>query len=156
MVGCSKGRGRGKGLAVVAEALASDTDDCIEWPMYRMRNGYGQIGLYAGMALAHRYVCEQAHGPQPPDKPHAAHRCGVKACINPRHIRWASAVENDQDKHVHGTWWSRVNGKLDPEKVLHLRAQHAAGATAREIATSSGVPLSTVSKVVRRETWRHV
>lgn len=32
-------RGYGKGISLLSAKLSSETDDCIEWPFYRMKNG---------------------------------------------------------------------------------------------------------------------
>lgn len=61
----SSRRGGGKGITFLNATLLSDSDDCIEWPFYRMKNGYGQVCLHTGMALAHRKMCEMAHSRKP-------------------------------------------------------------------------------------------
>ncbi len=149
--------GSGKGLKFIQEAILSSTDECIMWPFYRMKNGYGQVGTSAGMRLAHRLVCELSKGKPTFDGAQAAHLCGNKACINPRHIRWASQKENEDDKRMHGTWFSRFGGaKLDEDYVLGIRFNHKYGETTKSIAVRTGIPESTIKKIVYRDTWKHI
>ena len=77
-------RGGGKGIAFLNATLSSDSNDCIKWPFYRMKNGYGQVGLHTGMALAHRKMCEMAHG-RPQGGQQAAHS-QIKRRASWRHI----------------------------------------------------------------------
>lgn len=91
-------------LAWLEENLPLATPDaCLLWPFYCAPNGYAKMQHEGAMHLVHRVVCEKAHGPAPADKPQAAHRCGVRACVNQHHVRWASQAENEEDKIVHGT-----------------------------------------------------
>jgi hypothetical protein len=55
---------------------------------------------------ATRVMCKLAHGPAPTPKHHAAHSCGKghEACINPKHLRWATPRENAADAKLHGTF----------------------------------------------------
>nr|DAH75468.1 MAG TPA: endonuclease [Caudoviricetes sp.] len=157
MMGKRSNRGNGKGLTFVAYALAADVDECILWPFYRMRNGYGQVGTHCGMALAHRYVCELAHGPAPTDKPQVLHGCGKRSCVNPRHLRWGSQVENEADKLEHGTWFTRMGGaKLNADIVRSIRHDAMIGNSYDLISEKYRTPKSTIAKVVRKETWKHV
>lgn len=79
-----------------------ETDECVLWPHTVNSKGYGQIGVNGKSTSVHVLACEQAHGPRPEGK-QAAHSCGVKRCINQRHLRWATQSENEADKVVHGT-----------------------------------------------------
>lgn len=157
-----KTRGTGKGVAFLAWALDHETDECIEWPFYIMREGYGQVGTHEGMELAHRYVCKRAHGDQPFEGAQAAHwKCGNKRCVNKRHIRWSTATENEHDKLAHGTWFERFGGaKLNAEIVGEIRreakSQPATKATYTFLAEKYRTPVSTIKKVVKGHTWKHV
>lgn len=150
-------KGMGRGIKFIIASAELETDECIEWPMYRMKNGYGQVGTDEVMKLAHRYSCEYNHGPPPDDKPQAAHSCGNRACINKRHLSWKDQSENEDDKFEHGTWFARMGGaKLNEEKVSEMRARFRAGESVDDVSSSTGVPFSTVRKVYYRETWKHV
>lgn len=46
--------------------------------------------------------------------------------------------------------------KLNPEKVRNIRARHAQGETARELATEFGVTPENISMIVLRKTWKSV
>lgn len=150
-------RGSGKGITFILESSKVETDECIEWPFYRMKNGYGHIGMHDGMKLAHRVSCEINHGPPPDDKPQAAHSCGNRACINKRHISWKNQSENEEDKKEHGTWLARIsNAKLDEDRVRMIRSEFKSGSSIRSLAVTHDTPASTIRKVVYRETWKHV
>lgn len=76
-------------------------DVCLMWP-WRAKT-YGGIRYGGKKYDVHRLVCEKTHG-SPPSKLHeAAHSCGVRLCVNPMHLRWATHAENQQDRVIHGT-----------------------------------------------------
>lgn len=92
----------------IADALSSDIGECILWPFaVRKSSGYGAHSFRRagkkGNLDAHRYVCELAHGQAPTRWYQAAHSCGNKLCINPRHLRWAFPTDNMTDAIEHGT-----------------------------------------------------
>lgn len=78
-----------------------DTDDCVEWLFSKNSKGYGLVSVDGKVRTTHSVVCERHNGPRPTGY-HAAHRCGTKACINYRHLRWATPKENEADKRDHG------------------------------------------------------
>lgn len=152
-----KSRGKGKGLQFLEEAISSDSQDCIIWPFYKMKNGYGQVGTHDGMSLAHRYVCTRFHGNPPKENSQARHLCGNRACVNPKHIRWGSPKQNEDDKRNHGTWYKRIsNGKWSESVVKSMREEYDMGVAPKIISKKYNVPWSTVMKIVRRETWKHL
>lgn len=145
----------GAHAAFLDQAVASDTDACIEWPYARLKAGYGQT---AG-GLAHRTVCRAAHGSPADETMHAAHKCGNPACCNPRHLYWATPSQNQADRITHGTsnrgtrqWQSQ----LDEDKVREIRRLSSGGMTHQKIADQFGVSRLTVTKAIRRYTWAWV
>jgi hypothetical protein len=92
----------------VADALAAETDGCILWPYaVRKSSGYGAFSKTVNGKCkhfdVHRFVCVEAHGNPTSDAPEAAHSCGNKLCLNPRHLYWASHKQNMEDAKRHGT-----------------------------------------------------
>ena len=80
-------------------------DSCLTWPFTKSTRGYASIYVNGCGAYGHRVMCELAHGPAPSAKHVAAHSCGKghKACVNPRHVRWATKKEDAADRKIHGT-----------------------------------------------------
>jgi len=142
--------------AFINQALEYQGNDCLLWP-YGKLHGYGQTRERGGYAAAHIVVCKAAHGPKPSPRHEVAHSCGVRACINPRHLRWATPSENQMDKVAHGTHnrGERHNmAKLSAEQVQAIRAR--TGQTHNEIAREFGVTGPYISLIRSRKFWRHI
>lgn len=142
----------------IAEHVSHEGAECLIWPFQFSAKGYGQIVVKGRNTQASRYMCELAHGAPSTGKHEAAHSCGVHACCNPNHLRWATPAENDADKIVHG----RTNrgkkhylSKLDEGKVREIRALHPTLGTA-ELARRVGVSPSCIWAVVARKSWAWV
>lgn len=77
--------------------------DCLIWPYTLNGAGYGQIRRGDKKLLVTRIVCEQIHGKSPTDKHEVAHSCGNGhlGCCNPKHLRWATRSENQNEWHYH-------------------------------------------------------
>lgn len=139
-------------------ALKFDSDECLRWPISLNANGYGQFGLNGKMQTASRYVCEAVKGPAPSPDHHAAHNCGNKWCVNPRHLRWATPVENNADKVTHNTHNKgerHGNSKLTDKQVLAIRSMDGK-ASHSQIAKLFGVSQTMVSRIIRRDGWSHI
>lgn len=150
-----RNKGNGKAIKFIREALASATDDCILWTFATMPNGYGHFGYLGKVHYAHRYVCEQAHGPMQAPGLHAAHSCHRRNCINLRHISWKTLSENMLDKRDNGTannaWWGR-KGKLTAEQaaeIVGLKDKEPQATTAKRF----GVTESNIRKIQTGKTW---
>lgn len=141
-------------------AIPYGGSDCLIWP-FAKRHGYAAINKrHYGSAVVSRIVCEAVHGPPPTDLHQAAHGCGNgdKGCVNPRHLRWATQVENEIDKLAHGTWrrgQDHASAKLTDADVVNIRAQSATHMHT-ELARMYGVNPSTIRQIVSRRNWRHL
>ena len=83
--------------------VSFDGDECLTWP-FTLVSGYAGTVLVNGRhQRACRVMCELAHGPAPESKRETAHSCGKgdEACINPKHLRWATHAENGADRKLH-------------------------------------------------------
>ena len=141
-------------LAIEA-AIASATDACILWPFSMDSNGYGQISINCRPLKTHRVVLERMIGPCPP-KLEARHLCGVRACVNPRHLAWGTSAENDADKLMHGTLMrgeACPGSKLTVDHVRDIRQCGAMGETHAAIARTHRIARTTVSKILARKAW---
>jgi hypothetical protein len=101
-------------------------------------------------------MCIAAHGKPKRDDLHAAHSCGNPQCVNPKHIRWATPAENNQDKILHGTTNEgerHGNAKLTEKDVLEIRASRE---TLEALSARYNVSISVLSNVRNRKAWRHV
>lgn len=83
-----------------------DGDGCLTWPFATGTDGRGMLSShYQGTPQAHRVMTILTKGPPPSDIHEAAHSCGKghEGCVHPKHLRWATPLENAADKIIHGT-----------------------------------------------------
>jgi hypothetical protein len=138
--------------------LPWSSDECLIWPYGRSGiDGYGRMRLNGRTQLVSRIACEAVHGSPPTPLHQAAHSCGNGhlGCVNPRHVRWATRVENEADKLAHGTHARgerSANAKLTDAAVRQIRA--LVGTTsAKELARQFGVSTGAISRITRGDNW---
>lgn len=88
--------------------LAHQNDNCLLWPFSGNLSGCGKLKN----TTVTRLVCTAIYGP-PFSKAEAAHRCHVPACVNPRHLYWATRQQNEDDKLQIWAKRGRYSKKLD-------------------------------------------
>lgn len=148
----------GETLAFIEMALLADTEDCIRWPFGKGSDGRARTTLDGRKSLVSRIVCERVHGAPPTRDHQAAHSCGKghEACINPKHLRWATPSENQKDRAEHGT---HTMGERNPKAVLaksdvhRIRRLIADGKTRRALAREYGVSRQAIADIAARRTW---
>ena len=155
-----------KQMQVMTEMLQGyESDECLIWPYSTRGTGYGQVSIGRGKAdYAHRVAYRLSKGEIPEGKL-VMHSCDVKKCINPRHLLAGTNDENIRDAKMKGG----MTGPLHPPvgeasgravlsqwKVMRIRKQHAQGVSERKLAARFNVGRTTIQKVVKGETWKHL
>ena len=97
-------------------------DDCLLWPFSCCTPGYGQFYSNHQHQMAHRAMCIMVHGNPPSPYHHAAHSCGNRQCVNPKHLSWKTGSENQLDRHEQGSPFIGRRGRLSKPQVLEIRS----------------------------------
>jgi hypothetical protein len=154
---------KGKTKDLVYKIVAGDPkDSCIFWEYGRDGQGYARA-LVPGFAsrLAHRIICEIINGPPPVPEYYARHICGNGhlGCVNPGHLEWGSAQDNQDDELKLGR---RKYGEETTKAVLNeaaireIRNMRTKGLSYQKIGDKFGVQRSTIQAVAEGRTWAHV
>jgi len=129
-------------------------DDCVLWPFSQNPNGYGQYA-WVGMKGAHRIMCSIAHGKPPTPKHEAAHSCGNRLCVNPKHLIWKTPKENRADKIFHNTHLRgerNHKAKLTEKQVRTIKKLRGK-VTGRALAARYGVTPALISRIYKGQCW---
>lgn len=146
-------------LAWIDAHLDYSGEECLTYPFNTSDRGYANVsGHPSGTRHVSRIMCEHRNGPPTGEKPFALHSCGNghRGCVNQKHLRWGSYQDNANDMVAHGTDCRGEKGahaKLAEEDVLFIRASSL---LQRELAEMFGVRSTAISKIVRRERWKHI
>jgi hypothetical protein len=94
------------------------TEGCWNWTAAKYPTGYGQIRIDGSAHSAHRVAYELTKGPIP-DGLFVDHICHNRACVNPKHLRLATAKQNQENRSsanknsksgVRGVSWFKPHG----------------------------------------------
>lgn len=138
------------------KALNSYTEQCILWPFALQPTGYARIGLQGKSYYAHRVVCVEAHGPPPSSEHEAAHSCGNRACMNPKHLSWKTSKDNHADRREHGTILSgekHNEAKLTWAQVDEIRSKQGSKSQVA-LADEYGVTPSLICRILKGKIWK--
>lgn len=144
---------RGNPLKFLKSNIGTEKHDCIDWPYGLNGQGYGAVVFNKNRMSASRAMCIMAHGEPHKDRFEAAHSCGNRICVNPNHLRWASAYENSMDRVQHGTanrGERHGRAKLIEKDVLEIRQSELSQYKLAEI---YGVDQGTISHIKSRKSW---
>lgn len=138
------------------EALGYEGDDCLIWPYATSHGGYAMMDAgVTGTRYVHRIICETIYGPPPSPAHETAHSCGNRPCLNKKHLRWATPLENSSDQLAHGT---RARGekqggsKLTRKDVNFIRS-HKGDLSQGVLARRFGVSRSLICMIQKHRVW---
>jgi hypothetical protein len=89
----SRPHGSGLGPRILKSLVEASGTECIVWPRFLDKDGYGRVWIDGKSALAHRVAYEIARGEIPLGLT-IDHLCRNRACINPAHLEPVTQVEN--------------------------------------------------------------
>jgi hypothetical protein len=133
--------------------------ECLIWPFGRTRRGYGQITINGKHIMPHRLMCQLTHGDPEFHDAQARHLCGNGhlGCVNPKHLVWGTASENQLDRRVHGTdlLGSRnPSAKLTEADVIRIAAKR--DVAGRILAEAYGVSRQQIDSIRNGRKWAHI
>lgn len=131
---------------------------CWPWTGGRKKTGYGLFWVETGMNAAHRVAWSLKHGPVPSGK-WVLHSCDNPPCCNDAHLFLGTHIVNMKDKAKKGRaprGEHNANSKLTVEAVQKIRRLTQDGLSRRKIAVQVGIDESTVSRIARGKTWKHL
>lgn len=138
-------------LEWIKEHVAYDGDGCLFWPFGKDDKGYGMVSVGTRVARkSHRVMCQMVNGDPPTPSHHAAHECGNGhlGCVHPKHLKWKTPEENQQDTVLHGT--TRKKGtprqKLSDAQVAEIRAARGQKSRA-DLSAEYGVRTETIDRI---------
>lgn len=151
-------------LQLILEAIAVDTEECIESPTCKSGSGgYGVFRINGRVERAHRHAYAHANGLQISEINGKVimHTCDNPPCINPRHLIEGTHLDNMQDMFAKGRRQAAVGErasktKLTVEQVLVIRRRSSLGESDRKIAVDYPVGYTAIRAIRVRQTWRHI
>lgn len=131
---------------------------CLIWPFRRNKKGYAVCSIDGRFTMAYRAMCEVVNGAPPSAEHQAAHSCGEghKGCVNPTHLRWATAQENADDRILHGRSCrgeESAVAKLTSDDIREIRASTE---DSRVVAAKYGIVRDYVYDIRNLKTWQHL
>jgi HNH endonuclease len=148
---------------MMVRGLTPTQSGCLEWPLFRHRNGYGSFMVGSRVSgkqriSAHRLAWETQRGCIPSGL-FVCHHCDNKICVNVDHLFLGTNRDNVNDSRRKGRWTvGSRNGRaiLNEESVRRIRRMLAKGISQHDIAVQFGVAPCTVGHIAAGNRWRHV
>lgn len=150
--------------------LTRKTDSCWFWTGRSCRGGYGVLSLRkqdkvrlgivrADKSYAHRVVWILHHGPIPMGMV-VCHNCDQPSCVNQAHLFLGTYLQNStdmvtKDRQAKGERVGTARLTAAVVRLIRWRSESQDPGLAG-LSERFGVAVPTISKIVRRETWKHV
>lgn len=139
------------------EKLSFGLSDCWFWIAHINEHGYGKMSD----VLAHR-TSWIIHKGEIPIGMQVLHKCDVRSCVNPDHLFIGNQNDNMKDMAKKNRGKNRINGelnlqhKLTESDVLEIRELYKSLKDEKKLAEKFNVNRTTIYKIIKRQTWRHI
>jgi HNH endonuclease/CENP-B N-terminal DNA-binding domain len=137
--------------------LVDRSGECWMWTGGLDRFGYGRIGKNI---LAHRFAWSIANNATPGSMC-VIHSCDTPKCVNPKHLRLGTPLDNARDKRMRGRerhprGEENHSTKLTEAEAIDAIQRARSGETHSSIAKRYGVSPSTISMIANGTNWKHL
>lgn len=135
-------------------------DECWPWKASTSWKEYGQFHVKRKHLSAHRFSYLINVGPVE-DEIDVLHKCNNPSCVNPKHLKKGTNLENVADKLACNRQY-RPEGDLNPfsklteNEVVKIRLYLGEGFSANELAVMFGVSPRQIRNIKNRTSWTHV
>jgi hypothetical protein len=133
-------------------------DECWDWKGAMIKDRRGIFSMNGKITVAPK-VSLVLHGIEVPEGKFVCHHCDNPNCVNPRHLFIGDNSSNMLDAMRKGralVGEKSNSAKLSEKTVLAIREEYSLGATQLALSIKYGVFFTTIQKVVRGDTWRHI
>lgn len=140
------------------EKIDKQNNGCWLWTGAKDTNGYGLLCVRDKMIRATRLALLFS-GVVLQRGQFACHHCDTPACVNPSHLFSGTAKDNTADAIKKGRMLvGEKNGaaKFTESEIAKIRIWKILGTSVTDIAEHFGVQTSAISKIVNRQTWKHL
>jgi hypothetical protein len=136
--------------------LSLETDDCVIWPYAKTSKGYGVVRHLGRQRQTHRLALVLTTGTDAPQLQAAHGPCHNPACMNVRHLRWATPSENLADRDRDGTAQRGVNSPAARLTEDEVRAIILSSDTHAALAKRFSISKGQVYNVKSGRHWPHI
>lgn len=131
--------------------------DCWQWTGKPTTHGYGAVLINRASVSTHRAAWFYTYGEMP--KLWILHSCDNPICVRPSHLREGTPADNAADMVKRGRQSKgehRPNTTLTNADILAIRSAPEVWGIQTRLSHQYGVPTSSISRIRRKLTWKHV
>lgn len=139
---------------------------CWNWAKSKNKRGYGYIGVGSQKTehkakLAHRVSAWLFLNIDLDSALEVCHTCDTPSCVNPDHLFVGTHADNMRDMFAKGRRQAAKGersgvAKVTGEQVKEIRRRLDEGEQQVPLAREYGIAQTQVSRIKRRESWRHI